>query len=169
MANHETRYPASDHISASEDSNSVARPMETPEQSSTHPKKTPKQHGIPEVARHTSSRGQDQERVSSADSESSGDEEAAMKQRSDSRDRDISGRSRKCSKWLIVGGRKGQNKPHEGDRDPHDGIRRNVQGPEDPHKTDAQVQETDEALIDSTTLDSKDRRECCFFAFVFVF
>jgi len=94
MEDHKKRYPDSERTFTPEGSDSDARLLETPGQTPTPPKET-KPSG-PEVARHTSSRGQDQE-VSDAESEASGDEEAAMKQRTGRRDRDIRGRFRKRS------------------------------------------------------------------------
>ena len=61
--------------------------------------------------------------------------------------------------WLIVGGEKEQDILREGDRGPHSGIRRNVQGPDSRNKTGAQVQETNEGVIDSTNMDSEDTRK----------
>ena len=157
MEDHKKRYPDSERTFTPEGSDSLV----TPEQSPTRPKKTPKQHGIPEVARHTSNRGQDQE-VSDAESEASAGEEAAIKQRTA---RDIRGRSRKRSRWLIVGGRKRQDIPHDGDRDRRNGNRRSSQGPDSRTKTGAQAQDTNEALIDTAALNSGDTRKCGFLLF----
>lgn len=162
MEDHKKRYPDSERTFTPEGSDSDSRPLVTPEQSPTRPKKTPKQHGIPEVARHTPNRGQDQE-VSDAESEASGDEEAAMKQGTGSRHRDIRGRSRKRSKWLMVDGPKRRNKPQKGDQDRGNGS---SQGPDSRKTRDAQAQETNEATIDSTDLDLEDTRECWFLMFL---
>ena len=153
IGDHERRSPDSKPTFTPEGSDSDARPLDTPEQSPARPKKT--KRGGPEAARHLAN--DNEEEVSESESEPSGDGEATMKHRMS-----VSSRSQESTrKRLIVGGRKRQNVPHEGDGDPHNGIRRNVRGPDNPHKTGAQVQETNEGPIDSPNLHFKDTRECC--------